>query len=275
MLACPNGGSEYLRSFRDVLGFGRHAQAGSLEVLDKRVAETQRTVLRWIVNATGVDNHQCRIPFHVYAGNSDRIVTAASAQGAFPEASSLAGNHFSVLDPAAPGNSTAETVRHHLLTDFGTSPLRSADESSVEASVRDLAVRYNVLREAMLSGDLRTVRMANIVRELRNLLREVPDFDVTKYLSSSDRGLRLAAYAYLQEHDALQYRSELVRVVCNEDKPFGQYAGLEALRNQGQTAERLGEDDLGKLSSLAQRLGLNEDRTQLINDIIALERSKR
>jgi pimeloyl-ACP methyl ester carboxylesterase len=118
LLACPNGGSEYLRSIRQILGFGRHPQAGSLEVLDRRVADTQRTVLQSIVNATGVDDHQCRIPLHVYAGSSDQVVAAASAQGAFPGASTLAGDHFSILDPASPGNRTAETVKHHLITDL-------------------------------------------------------------------------------------------------------------------------------------------------------------
>ena len=148
-------------------------------------------------------------------------------------------------------------------------------EPSVDGHVRDLAVRYNTLRETMPSSDQRTVLMADIVRELRNLLREVPDFDVAKCLSSTDRGLRLAAYAYLMEQKAPQHRRQLVRVVCAEDKPFGQYTGLEAIRYQGQTAERLRDEDLSMLSSLAQSLGPREDRTQLVNDIIALERSKR
>jgi len=183
----------------------------------------------------------------------------------------------------------ATVIDRQLAAAPGTAAIRSAadapgvqssgtaEESSVDVSVRNLAIRYNVVRDAMLSGGRRTERMAAIVLELRNVLREVPDFDVVKYLSSSDRGLRLAAYAYLQEHKAPQYRSELVRVICDEDKPFGQYHGLEALRNQGQTAERLTEDDLSKLSSLALRLGPGEDqrdRINLINDIIALERSK-
>jgi hypothetical protein len=121
MLACPNGGSEYLRSFRSVLSFGRHPQAGSLKVLDRDVADARRIVLQRIVNAAGVDDHQCRIPFHVYAGDSDKIVTAASAQGAFPGAATLAGNHFSILDPAAPGNRTAGIVKQHLLSDLAAS----------------------------------------------------------------------------------------------------------------------------------------------------------
>jgi pimeloyl-ACP methyl ester carboxylesterase len=128
MLACPNGGSEYLRSIRRILRFGRHAQAGSLEVLDKQVANTQRTVLERIVNATGVDDYQCRIPFHVYAGDSDKVVTAASAQGAFPGASALAGNHFSILDPTSPGNCTAETVKYHLLADLAASPAELGEQ---------------------------------------------------------------------------------------------------------------------------------------------------
>jgi pimeloyl-ACP methyl ester carboxylesterase len=90
MLACPNGGSEYLRTIRQVLGYGRHAQARNLKVLNRQVADTQRTVLQRIVNATGADDHQCHIPLHVYAGNSDRVVTAASAQAGFPGASALA-----------------------------------------------------------------------------------------------------------------------------------------------------------------------------------------
>jgi pimeloyl-ACP methyl ester carboxylesterase len=118
MLACPNGGSEYLKSVRRVLGLGRHPQVGSLDVLDRRITDTQRRVLDDIVRADGVNEHHCRIPFHVYAGDSDNIVKPASAQSAFPGASTLAGGHSSILDPAAPGNRTAEAVKEHILTDL-------------------------------------------------------------------------------------------------------------------------------------------------------------
>jgi hypothetical protein len=120
LLACPNGGSEYLESVRHVLGLGRHPQVGSLDVLDRRIADTQRRVLDGIVRTGGVGEHQCRIPFHVYAGSSDNIVKPASAQGAFPGASTLAGDHFSILDPTAPGNRTTEAVKLHILTDLAT-----------------------------------------------------------------------------------------------------------------------------------------------------------
>ncbi len=122
MLACPNGGSQYLASIRHGLGYGRHPQAANLEVLNKQVADTQRVVLTHIVHASGTDDHHCRIPFHVYAAGSDAIVPAASAQAAFPGASTLAGNHFTILDPAALGNRTADIVKHHILTDLVERP---------------------------------------------------------------------------------------------------------------------------------------------------------
>jgi tetratricopeptide (TPR) repeat protein len=118
MLACPNGGSQYLASIRRAFGYGRHPQAADLEVLSKQVTITQRAVMANIVNASGVDDRQCRIPFHVYAAGSDAIVPAASAQAAFPGAGTLAGNHSTILDPVAPGNRTAEVVKHHLLNDL-------------------------------------------------------------------------------------------------------------------------------------------------------------
>lgn len=126
MLACPNGGSQYLASIRHALGYGRHPQAADLEVLSKKVTDTQRAVLARIVNASGVDDHQCRIPFHVYAAGSDAIVSAASAQAAFPGAGTLAGDHFTILDPAAPGSRTADIVKHHILTDLAGRPPASS-----------------------------------------------------------------------------------------------------------------------------------------------------
>ncbi len=125
MLACPNGGSQYLASIRHALGYGRHPQAANLKVLNKQVIDTQRAVLARVIHASGIDDHQCRIPFHVYAAGSDAIVPTASAQATFPGAGTLAGNHFSVLDPAAPGNRTADIVKHHILTDLSERPSAS------------------------------------------------------------------------------------------------------------------------------------------------------
>ena len=152
MLACPNGGSEYLESLRRTLGFGRHPQAGSLEVLDRKVADTQRYVLRHIVNASATDNYHHCIPFHVYAGASDNIVRAASAQASFPGASTLAGNHFTILDPGAPGNRTAETVKRHILTDVIARPAHSSTVSAPQVTEPGKPYRIGQPADA-LAGD--------------------------------------------------------------------------------------------------------------------------
>jgi tetratricopeptide (TPR) repeat protein len=169
MLACPNNGADYLRSLRRALGFGRHPQAARLEVLDKQVADTQRIVLQRIVNADGVDGHQCRIPLHVYAGDSDRVVLAASAQAAYPGAGTLAGTHFSILDPAAPGNRTAEIVRHHLLTDL------TARAAKVEKRPRSPRPQRNAADGEVVVHDLPSasgVFVGGDLTELSGLLRD-------------------------------------------------------------------------------------------------------
>jgi hypothetical protein len=124
LLACPNSGSEFLTSARAVLGYNVHPQAGSLNVLNERVADTLRTVMRQAVNATGVSDSQCRIPFHVYAGDSDAIVPRASAQNTFPEAESLPGDHFTIIKPSTPGNITVPVLSRHLRDTFAETPDR-------------------------------------------------------------------------------------------------------------------------------------------------------
>ncbi len=157
VIACPNGGSQYLQAARHLLGFGHHPQAGNLEVLDRRITDTQRYVLVRVVNATGVDDHHCRIPVHVYAGASDGIVPAASAQAAFPGAAELAGDHFSILDPHAPGSQTAGTVKRHLLTDLAAP--RPAEPPPAPGSPRPESIpraKYNVhieTSEGVVIGD--------------------------------------------------------------------------------------------------------------------------
>src|ERR1019366_1794873 len=89
-----------------------------------------------IVNATALDDHQCHIPFHVYAGGSDNIVKAASAQAAFPGASTIAGNHFTILKPATQGNRTAETVKRHVLADAESMPEVPAEPVAPDPSAR-------------------------------------------------------------------------------------------------------------------------------------------
>jgi pimeloyl-ACP methyl ester carboxylesterase len=118
MLSCPNEGSEYLRSIRAVAGFGRHPQAGQLDVLTREVGEARRVVLLQVINATTVDDRHCPIPVYVYSGRTDNVVLREAAQSVFPNAEVLPGDHFSILDPDAPGNLTFAELKRRLLEIF-------------------------------------------------------------------------------------------------------------------------------------------------------------
>jgi pimeloyl-ACP methyl ester carboxylesterase len=137
MLACPNEGSEYLSSIRAVAGFGRHPQAKALHVLNTDVSEARRIVLRQIINADRIDERHCQIPFYVYSGDSDNVVRRASAQSTFPNVGVLPGDHFSILDPEAPGSLTFNVLKRHLLASIGL-PSASRNVASAHTSAGHL-----------------------------------------------------------------------------------------------------------------------------------------
>ncbi len=121
LLSCPNEGSEYLASVRAALGFNSHPQASDLRVLSTRVTEARRIVLRQIVNAVETSDRQCPIPFYVYSGRTDNVVSRESAQSAFPFAEALPGDHHTILETNAAWNLTGTTLKlllaRHLAED--------------------------------------------------------------------------------------------------------------------------------------------------------------
>jgi hypothetical protein len=125
MLACPNEGSEYLRSIRAMTGFGRHPQAKALRVLDADVGEARRIVLRQIINATTVDDRHCPIPFYVYSGSADNVVRRESAQSVFPKTGVLPGDHFSILNPNMDGSITLPALKKLFLSKIVEQPPNS------------------------------------------------------------------------------------------------------------------------------------------------------
>lgn len=114
MLACPNEGSEYLRSIRKRARFNRHPQGKNLDVLNTDIAATRRLVTDRIDRATRVSDYKCPIPIYVYSGMSDGIVDRTSAQSYFRNAKVLPGDHSSILDPEAAGSLTFPILKRHL-----------------------------------------------------------------------------------------------------------------------------------------------------------------
>ena len=137
-----------------------------------------------------------------------------------------------------------------------------------DARIADLANRYNTLRWTMPSGRERTSRMSEVVRQMHENLQDATDFDVAGHLANADRGVRLAAYAYLRTHTAPESMSTLVDAAVHEDKPFGQYSALRAVRHQRDTGVPLADHDRMALREMRDRVGRDTDRGQLITALL-------
>ncbi|WP_405509610.1 alpha/beta fold hydrolase [Streptomyces cyaneofuscatus] len=115
LLACPNNGSQLGMTLRRAV-LPRNRQEQQLRPLDQQITDTQRTVLRDLVNAREVTERTCPIPFSVYAGETDNVVTPASALGAFPDASVLPGDHSGIVRTER----CFATLRRLMLSALGT-----------------------------------------------------------------------------------------------------------------------------------------------------------
>lgn len=128
------------------------------------------------------------------------------------------------------------------------------DNRVLDPEIRSLAEEYNRTRLTMPSGHERTRVMEGIVNKMIAHFRDDPELDIRESLQSPDRGLRLAGFAYLYARPEPRRTSELVdALVDREDKPFGQYWALRALRAQCQ-------EDPSALTSEARRRLTDETR---------------
>jgi pimeloyl-ACP methyl ester carboxylesterase len=119
LLSCPNSGSELLLVLRKSAKFWMHPQERELRPLADSVIEAQRRVLNGVVFATEVSPVSCPIPFRVYAGEMDNVVTPVSARGVFPRVGVLPGDHNSILQAESTENRTFTTLRANLLAACG------------------------------------------------------------------------------------------------------------------------------------------------------------
>ena len=122
LLACPNNGSEFFLLLRRSAKFWRHPQERDLRPLSDAVIEAQRNVLQGVVFANSVGVNQCPIPFAVYAGESDSIVTPASAKSVFPRAGALPGDHTSILRTDSTTHRTFTTLKANILLALNEPP---------------------------------------------------------------------------------------------------------------------------------------------------------
>lgn len=113
--------------------------------------------------------------------------------------------------------------------------------------------------------------MAAVVREMIEVARTLLNIDVAPMLRSSERGVRLAAYVYLYVRPKPAHLVELVHsVTAREDKPFGQYWGLQAigLNLSGVTSEKLPAAVVMNLTAYASRVQRGTDRDYEVRRIL-------
>lgn len=115
LLACPNDGSDFMRSARHLILGSRNVQELQLRPNSEPVKAAQARVVNQIVNAQTDSERTCRIPFHVFYGTQDKIVPRASARGLFAEPRALPGNHSTILAATDPQSAVVTVVRNLLL----------------------------------------------------------------------------------------------------------------------------------------------------------------
>lgn len=121
LFACPNNGSQFAMTLRRRF-LGGNVQERQLRPLDEQITDTQRIVMRDVVHAAQVGERTCPIPFSVYAGESDNIVTPPSARSVFPNAGVLPGGHSSIVRPTSRKHRSYTTLRRLLLDAAGSDP---------------------------------------------------------------------------------------------------------------------------------------------------------
>jgi hypothetical protein len=109
----------------------------------------------------------------------------------------------------------------------GSAKLSSASQAS---EVTRLAEEYVRIRNEQPSGDARTAAMTDVVRRMVDVAKSLDAFDIESALRDADLGRRLIGYAYCFARPNPSQLETLVESVTRlEDKPFGQYWGLQAL----------------------------------------------
>lgn len=143
----------------------------------------------------------------------------------------------------------------------------------VEDRINELAGEYEELRRNLPPSAQRTERMTGVVARMLALANGVSSnaVDVLPFLGAGGRGQRLVAYAFLYAHPRPALTPRLVQATVEEDKPFGQYWALRALRRQvSLDREHLDLNSRRRLEQLLDQVGGATDRGYELKQILGL-----
>jgi hypothetical protein len=179
------------------------------------------------------------------------------------------------LNDAKGAAKSAERKADYLLS--GAPPTPAPDGANLNAvdtanqSFAKLMRDYEHIRNTQSSGAARTRAMTEIVRKMVALAPAIHGFDPAEALKSDQRGLRLAAYAYLYAQPDYRFIEALVAGVTKvEDKPFGQYWGLQAISRvlASRGGASVSESVRSQLRQLSERLPRGTDRDYEVRKIL-------
>jgi hypothetical protein len=157
-----------------------------------------------------------------------------------------------------------------LALSASTAPSRpAAQEFSSLSDIEALADEYDDERKTD-SGVSRTGRMTDIIWRMIEVSQRVTTFDVSSALRSDSPGKRLFAYAYLYARPNCPNLSILVEsVTAQENQPFGQYWGLQAIGRVMSRCEVVPPEVKSSLKAFAKALPPGTDRAYEAKRLLA------
>lgn len=133
MYACPNRGAQFFLLARRLAWFARNPQERELRPFTKVLTETERAIIRSVLNATDNTETECHVPIAAYGGASDNIVPTHVAYSIFPVFGVVPGDHFSIIRPTNHDDESYRVLKNALVA-LGTERTRAHD---VHGSVDD------------------------------------------------------------------------------------------------------------------------------------------
>src|SRR5207244_3347337 len=102
-------------------------------------------------------------------------------------------------------------------------------------------------------------------------LGDLDDFNTAAHLASSDRGLRLAGYAYLYANPNPSMVPQLIDSAAKEDRPFRQFWAIRSLYIQAETnPQSFDGNSVRRLRELEMDLPPGTDRAHELKRLLNL-----
>ncbi|MEU5200409.1 alpha/beta fold hydrolase [Streptomyces scabiei] len=221
LFACPNDGSQFGVALRRVF-MRSNPQERQLRPLDEQITDTRAFVINRVVHAREVSEGSCPIPIVVYAGESDKIVTPASARSVFPDAAALPGDHFTIVQPDSREHRAYKALKRQLLAVADGGP-RGPTKTALDDYRDEVGHRYGFLELAGIPVESGNLRLGNIpLGDIYVQLEALPEIGRTE---EGPVTIPSGAETSKETHDAVVRRQEWLWQQARLDKRPPEHMG--------------------------------------------------